>query len=244
MRVIESAGLSRKRVNLGILALAIVAITTTIFWLAASDGILALPQAAVPAGAGAGGKIVTFTALIPSTMTVPQGQGAQLIDGILLGKFAVAAGFSDQLRVDVAWLDPQRAGAVLNNPNAWITFALNYPIHTGVCTNSDAANSVAITDNVALCVARNTQASGPLNNNGTLAVTKDLLGSYIMGNMADPSTPSTCGATGSTWCAPSGTALNQNIFYITASITTPGGVPPSSQIQVAGLNFYIGAKAK
>jgi hypothetical protein len=243
MTVIQGTGLHRKRLNLSIIALAIAAITTTTFWLASSEGILALPQAPTPTGAAAGGKIATFTALIPSLMTVPQGQGAQKINGVLLGKVTVAAGFAPQLRIDVAWLDPWNAGAVLNNPNAWMTFGLYYPIHTGTCTGSDPVNSVSIADSGTLCVARNTQASGPLTYNGEITLDFQMLSGFIMENALDPSTPTTCGATGSAWCAPSGLALNQNDFYITSSINTPGGVPPGQQSQLTTLNFYLGAHA-
>lgn len=243
MMAIKSTGLRRKRLNLSLVALAVAAVTTTTFWLASGDGILALPQAPTPTGAAAGGKIATFTALIPSLMSVPQGQGAQEINGVLLGKVTVAAGFAPLLRVDISWLDPQNAGAVLNNPNAWMAFGLYYPIHTGTCTGGDPVNSVSIADGGTLCVARNTQASGPLTFNGQLTVDYQMLSGFIMENALDPSTPTTCSATGSAWCAPAGLALNQNIFYITSSIDTPGGVAPGQQSQLTTLNFYLGVHA-
>ena len=239
-----STKLPRKRKNLAALAFAVLAISTSTFFLA-SQGTLALPQAAIPAGTGAGGKIATFTALVPSLMSIPQGQGAQKISGVLLGKVVVAAGFAPKLRIDISWLDPQNAGAVLNNPNAWMTFGLYYPIHTGVCTGSDPVNSQTITNSIQLCVARNTDASGPLTYAGELTVNFQMLSGFILETMLDPATPSACGATGSTWCAPSGLglAVNQNIFYITSSINTPGGIPPAQQSQLTTLSFYLGAHA-
>jgi len=244
MTLMPSTTLPRRRKNLAILGFAALIISTSTFFLA-SQGTLALPQAAIPAGTGAGGKIATFTALVPSLMSIPQGQGAQKLSGVLLGKVVVAAGFAPKLRVDISWLDPQNAGAVLNNPNAWMTFGLYYPIHTGVCTGSDPVNSQTITDSIQLCVTRNTEATGPLTFAGEISVNFQMLSGFILETKLDPATPSACGATGSTWCAPSGLGLsvNQNIFYITSSINTPGGIPPAQQSQLTTLNFYLGAHA-
>lgn len=242
--MMPNTALSRKRKNFAALALVALVISTSTFFLA-SQGTLALPQAEIPAGTGAGGKIATFTALVPSLMSIPQGQGAQKVSGVLLGKVVVAAGFAPKLRIDISWLDPQNAGAVLNNPNAWMTFGLYYPIHTGACTGSDPVNSQTITNVVQLCVARNTEASGPLTYAGEISVNFQMLSGFILEKMLDPATPSACGATGSTWCAPSGLGLsvNQNVFYITSSINTPGGIPPAQQSQLTALNFYLGAHA-
>jgi len=230
----------RSRRNLGVLALAIVVVSTGTFWLA-DGGTLQLSPAPIPTGAAAGGVIATFTSITPAAVTVNQGQGGQQINGILLGKVTVAAGFAPMLRVDISWLDPQNAGAVLNNPNAWMTFGLHYPIHTGVCTGSDPSTAQTITDGSTLCAALNTQASGPLTYNGELTINSTMLAGIILEKAADPASPPTCGATGSTWCAPSGTNLNQNIFYVTSSVNTPGGTPPAQQSQLTTLNFYIGA---
>ena len=224
------------------LGLAVVVISVGTFWLADS-GSFALPSASIPAGTAAGGNISSFTALVPSSVTIPQGQGAQVVNGIALGRVKVAAGFASKLRVDISWLDPNDAGAVLNNPNAWMTFGLYYPIHTGICTGSDPSGSQSITDSVSLCLALNTQGTGPLNSNGLLTINYQMLSGFVLEKATDPSSPSTCAASGSTWCAPSGTALNQNVFYITASITTPGGIAPGQQSQLTTLSFYIGATA-
>lgn len=242
MTVVAGTRLRRSRRNLIVLALAIVTATSTTFWLAES-GVLALPQAPIPAGAGAGGVIATFTPLIPSTVSVPQGQGGQKIDGVVLGKVTVAAGFAPRLRVDVSWLDPKDAGAVLNNPNAWMTFGLYYPIHTGACAGGDPTGSQTTVDGATLCTALNTQGSGPVTYNGQLTINSTMLSGFILETASDPASPPTCGATGSTWCAPSGTALNQNVFYTIASINTPGGTPPGQQPLITTLSFYLGARS-
>lgn len=241
MLVPEHVKLRQSRRNLSILGLAIVVISTGTFWLADS-GSFALPPAPIPAGTAAGGAISTFTALVPSTAAIPQGQGAQIVNGIVLGRVNVAAGFASKLRVDISWLDPQNAGAVLNNPNGWMTFGLYYPIHTGACTGGDPTGSQSITDVTNLCVAPNTQATGPLNYGGKLTINSQMLAGYMMETADDSASPATCGATGSVWCAPSGLALNQNIFYITSSINTPGGIPPGQQSQLTFLSFYISAR--
>ncbi len=103
-------------------------------------------------------------------------------------------------------------------------------------------NAQSIVDGVTLCVARNTQGSGPLTFGGELTISATMLSGYILEKAVDPASPPTCGATGSTWCAPAGTALNQNVFYVTSSITTPGGIPPGQQL-LQTLNFYLGAHA-
>lgn len=245
MKAVAGSGLRRSRRSrrsLMVLALAIVATTTTTFWLAES-GVLALPQAPIPSGAGAGGVLATFTALVPSTVTVPQGQGGQVVAGVVLGRVTVAAGFAPRLRVDISWLDPQNAGAVLNNPNAWMTFGLYYPIHTGACASGDPTGSQTTVDGVTLCTALNTQASGPITHNGKLTINATMLSGFLLETFADPASPPTCGATGSTWCAPTGTALNQNVFYTIASIDTPGGIPPGQQGQLTTLSFYLGARS-
>jgi len=231
----------RSKRNLSILGLAFAVISTGTFWLADS-GSFALPAAPIPSGTAAGGAISSFTALVPSTVTIPQGQGAQIVHGIALGKVTVAAGFASMLRVDISWLDPKDAGAVLNNPNAWVSFGLYYPIHTGACTGGDPSGSESITDSVAICIALNTQGTGPLNNGGLLTISSQMLSGFILEAASDPASPPTCGATGSTWCAPNGTALNQNIFYVTASVNTPGGTPPGQQSQLTSLSYYISAR--
>ena len=234
--------LRSKRGGLAVLALTIAVTTTTTFWLAES-GVLALPQAPTPSGVAANGALATFTPLIPSAVSVPQGQGAQKISGMLLGKVTVAAGFAPRLKVDIAWLDPQNAGAVLNNPNAWMTFGLYQPIHTGSCTGGDPVNSQTLTDGSTLCAALNTQAAGTLVNGGQLTVNATMLSGFIIETATDPSLPPLCGSTGSTWCAPTGLTINQNVFYVAASINTPGGIPPGQQPLLTTLNFYVSVRS-
>lgn len=238
----DPARFRRSRRGLAVLGVAIAVASMATFYLADS-GTLALPTAPTPAGAAAGGVIATFTPLVPSTLSVPQGQGAQKIDGVLLGKVTVAAGFAPRLRVDISWLDPKNAGAVLNNPNAWMAFGLYYPIHTGACTASDPVNSQTLVDGATLCAAANTQGSGPLTYNGLLTINATMLSGFILETAADPASPPACGATGSAWCAPAGLAVNQNIFYVAASINTPGGIPPGQLPLINTLNFYIGARS-
>lgn len=232
----------RRRIILGVTALALVGATASTYFLAGSST-TTIPSASTPQGVAAGGVLSTFSAMSPGTVSVVQGQGAQKISGVYLGKVKVAAGFASKLRVDVAWLDPQDAGKVLSNPNAWITFELDYPIHTGLCTGADPTGSVNITDTIALCAAPNSSASGPLTFNGRLTINPQMLSGFLLENAMDPASPSTCVSTGTTWCAPSGVglAVNQNIFYITSSIHTPGGIVPGQQGGLTTLSFYLGA---
>jgi hypothetical protein len=231
--------LRRSRRSLVILAVTIAAATTSTFWLADS-GVLALPQAPVPIGAASNGSIATFTALNPSNVTVPHDQGAQKIDGVLLGKVVVAAGFAPQLRVDIAWLDPKDAGAVLHNPNAWMSFGLYYPIHTGTCTGTDPDGAQTLTDGSQFCAALDTQGSGPMTYEGELRLNATMLSGSILERAADPTPTTLCTANTSTWCSPTG-STNQNVFYVAASIETEGDGPPGQQSQLSTLSFYIGA---
>jgi hypothetical protein len=243
--VASNLRLHRSRRALVVIALVAAAVTTTFFWLADS-GLLALPSAAIPQGTGSSGQLATFTALTPSTVTIPQGQGAQIINGVVLGKAAIAAGFANKLRVDIGWIDPQNAGRVFNNPNGWLTFGIYYPIHTGACVqNTDPTGALSVTDGSQLCAALNTQGTGPLVNNGQLTINPTMLTGFIMVAATDPSPTSLCAGTGSGWCAPSGLGLsaNQNLFYIIASVDTPGGIPPGQQAGLTTLNFYLSAHA-
>ena len=224
-----------------------IAVTTTTFALADS-GVLSLPSAPTPAGTASGGVLASFTSIRPSAVSVPQGQGAQVVSGMLLGKVTVAAGFAPRLQIDFSWLDPQNAGAVLNNPNGWVTFGLYQPIHTGLCTGSDPTGAQSITDTNTstvsqLCVKLNINGAGPLVNSGKLTINATMLSGFILQAASDPSPPATCGATGLTWCAPAGLAINQNVFYVVASVNTPGGIPPGEQPLLTTLNFYFSVRS-
>ncbi len=236
----------RKRWKLAFLGIAILILASGSFWLSES-GTLALSAASTPAGTVSGGTLSTFTALTPSTVTIAQGQGAQIVSGMLLGKVTVAAGYAPQINLEFSWLNPQSAGAVLNNPNAWITFGLYYPIHTGTCVNGvDPTDSLSIADTatVSVCVTLNTQSSGPTSYVGKVSLTVKSITGFMLEVKQDPVSPPTCAATGTTWCAPSGLAVNQNIFYTIASINTPGGAASGQQSQLTNLNFYISAATR
>lgn len=232
--------LRRKRSALTLFALAITLVLTATFWLAETGTITFPAQPRVVVGDGPGGSTTTFTPLTPSTVSLPQGQGAQVISGMLLGKVVVSAGLAPRVKVDFAWLNPSAVGAVLNNPNAWITFGLYQPIHTGSCVNgTDPAGSQTITDSVTLCVKLNTQAVGLLLSNGQLTINPASLSGYIIQTAQDPATPVACAATGTSWCKPSAVGSDRNIFYIVAALNTPGGIPPGQQSGLTSLNFYF-----
>jgi len=241
---LETRARSRRgRIGLAALALALAGTSIATFWLADS-GALALPQAPTPSGAAANGSIATFATLAPPTITVPETGGAQRIDGVPMGKLSIAAGFASKVKVDISWLDPKNAGGVLKNPNAWITFGTYYPIHTGVCLDTDAVGSQIITEGAStICVAPNTQGTGLLVRAGRIIINASMLSGFIVVTATDPASPPTCGPTGSTWCAPPGTPINQNLLYIVASIDTPGGTPSGQLPQLTTLNFYIAARS-
>ena len=238
----------RRRWKFSFLAIAMLVFASGSFWLN-QTGTLALSAAPIPAGTVSGGTLSTFTALTPSTVSIAQGQGAQVVNGMLLGKVTVAAGYAPSLYLNFSWLNPQSAGAVLNNPNAWISFGLYYPIHTGTCVNGvDPTGSLSITDTgtvtSSLCVTLNVDASGPTTYDGKLTLNERSITGLMLETKQDPVSPTTCATTGTTWCAPSGLAANQNIFYTIASINTPGGAASGQQSQLTNLNFFISAATK
>ena len=235
--------LRRQRSALTLFALAIAVVMTSTFWLAES-GTLSLPQATAVVGPGPGGSTTTFTVLTPSTVSIPQGQGAQVVSGMVLGKIMTVSGYAPKAKIDIAWINPRDAGAVFNNPNVWITFGLYYPIHTGVCISGDGSGVQTITDSVTLCGKLITTATGDLIYNGELTINStDHLNGFMIGTFQDQVTPATCIATGATWCAPSGLAASRNIFYVVAAINTPGGIPPGQQSALTAINFYFNVRS-
>ncbi|HUW78615.1 MAG TPA: hypothetical protein VMV52_07695 [Candidatus Nanopelagicaceae bacterium] len=239
--------MNRRKIILGAAAFVLVGATTSTFWLS-NTGIISFASAPVPSGMSNTGNLSSFDALNPSAVSLSP--GAQKASGVLLGKVTVAAGYASKLAVDASWLDPQDAGKVLKNPNAWISFELDYPVHMGACSG-DVSAAFSITDtsvspSVVLCVLPNTSAVGsPTSYSGSLTITSTMLTGYLAmpGNAGDPAGAPTCNSTGTTWCAPTGLSLsNQNVFYVTASIYTPGTNAPGQQSSLTGLQFYLGAR--
>lgn len=228
----------RWRRGLTLVATAVAVLTTTTYWLADS-GAVSIPAPATPSGVASGGDLATLTPLDPSTV-VPS-NGGQSVDGMVLGKVTVAAGFADRVKVDLSWIDPQDAGGVLHNQNAWIGFGLYKPLHTGSCHSE--SSSVSITDGSTYCVQRITQVSGQLLNDGTLTLGQTILSGYIVVDETDPATPLACTSGTSSWCAPSGLS-NQNAIYVVATVYNAGGnAPPGQQGESGTLSFYMAAAA-
>jgi hypothetical protein len=151
MRTGANVRMHRRKVILGAAALVLVGATASTFALG-NTGTLSFGSAPTPSGMSSTGHLASFTSLPPGTVSLKP--GAQKVSGVLVGKVTVAEGYASKLAVDVSWLDPNNASKALNNPNAWISFELDYPIHAGGCiTNTDVATALSITDgSTPLCV--------------------------------------------------------------------------------------------
>jgi hypothetical protein len=224
-----------------VVALAIVTLGTVGSFALASSGLVSFNLIVPPPGVTASGVVSQFVSLTPSEITVQQGNKGQKVAGLVLGRVEVAEGYAADQKVDVTWLDPQDAGAALRNPNSWLTFGLYYPIHMGSCTGGDPSDTITLTDGADVCAELDTQATGPLvDSNGQTIVSKTNLSGYFVVDKDDPSTAVDCGSSGTTWCAPTGLGLShQNVLYLTAAITVPGGIPPGQQGETSSLSFFM-----
>ncbi len=208
-----------------------------------------------PAGIAANGKTADFTAL-SSSITRPNG-AATIQAGLLLGRVIVTQGYADHLKVDVAWLDPNDASQVLDNPNVQIYAALYHPIAEGnsACgsTNPQVADTLidvtdssipGVTGSSSFCAHVDANATGSMITSGKLILSATSISGYLKAAASDTGVSSTtCTATvpgGDTWCHPSGLNANQNVLWVALTIVTPGGKPAGQQNNLSSLSFYTG----
>lgn len=238
----------RRRRLLAVAALAVALSTSSVGWLATSGVVTLSVAAGAPPSGTINGRTADLVPLNPSNVTVPAERGGQVVSGLALGAVKVAAGYGSGSKLDIAWLDPQDAGKVLNNPNAWLSFGLYYPIHTGSCTGGDPDGAVTISVD-SLCAALDTSASGKLVDDGQLIISKSVLSGFLRVGASDPTGGSSpCGSSGSSWCTPSSlssTSLgaSQNVLYVVVSINTPGDTPSGQQSQAGTLSFFMDVRS-
>ena len=196
--------------------------------------------------------------VIPMSATVSRSVGAaQLQSGITIARVLVAKDFTNHNKVSIAWLNPQDATRVLNNPNAQIAMGIYRPVHTGSCTGSDPNTAVSVDDNTLsgnstsaadFCAYLDTGAtSSPPFDQGQLLLSRTMLTGYLRPSV-DGSTGAACGSGTTAWCQPSAMSTNgalagdetlQRAFYVIASILTPGGNPQGNVSQLNTLSFNV-----
>jgi hypothetical protein len=242
----------RRRGAVAALALSVTLLGTLGYWLANSAG-SSSPAITIAAGFASNG-IASVTALTPADVT-GQGQGASSIDGTAVDRIDIAASFANLARVSIAWLDPQDAVTVLNNPNAQLVFTLYHPVSTtaspdglagGSCPSDPGVKKIA-EGAVTYCMDPDLTATGSptVNDAGGLFLARNALVGYLIptvnGNVADQG----CDATPRAWCqVPAASGAGQRSIYVAVAITVPGGTPAGQQAQAGSLSFYIAVRPK
>lgn len=202
------------------------------------------------------GEVANITSM-SSNVTRSNG-GASLQTGVALARVAVAEEAANHLKLNVSWTNAQEGGQVLSNPHAQISVGLYHPIHTGECTGETEkaatkgkeveAPYVNITDEEGakqkLCGALTSAGgSGSVSSAGKLLLATNLIGGYLAPSLQGKASLPACGASTVEWCQPeSVTEVNQDVFYLVASIVTPGGIPQGQQEQLGSLKFFVNAK--
>jgi hypothetical protein len=240
--------LTRKRRALALVVLAGVTLATVGSFSLADSGTSTtsiVPESNLP-----NGKAVDVTTL-SSAITRPNGN-ATIQAGVLVGRVLLTKGYGNRIKLDFAWLDPNSAAQVLNNPNVQIYVALYHPVSktvSGGCgpISPTVADPFAnITDNVpgtggsaVYCARVDVAASGSLMIAGKLVITKSNVSGFIKSSLNDASAP-TCPGSGTTdvWCHPSGLDATQNVLWVAMTIVTPGGKPAGQQNNLNNLSFY------
>lgn len=240
--------LLRRRRWLAVVAIVVVAAATGTYFLAASGttGLSISP----PAGLPASGAVADVTPM-SSTVTRTNG-GATLQTGVTVAKVAVAASYSNRIRVEIFWTNANQSISVLNNPNAQISVGVYHAIHTGNCNTSSGATTVAPlinltdTDGAAYCVSLDQTATGSpsVSSAGKLLLNPNLVGGSLNPGVDASSTLSACASNSSNdndvWCQPASiTDANQRALFVIASITVPGTIPVGQQASVSSLGFYV-----
>jgi hypothetical protein len=181
----------------------------------------------IQAVSGAGGVPGAPYQIVPvaSTVTIPVGR-ASLTAGVEMAyvNLAVPAD-SASVGVDVNWLDPQDAAAVLHNPNAVIVVGLYYPV-------ASAADCPTAPD--------------PFSGQAWYDVTTPTAATVCLapgaGAWATLEAPSPRHQGHTTDKVIAGLPAGVSTFYVLASIVTPGHAPPGQQANLSGLDFRLAVR--
>lgn len=240
----------RLRRRLAVIAIVVAAAATGTYFLAASGttGLSISP----PAGLPASGAVAEVTPM-SSTVTRTNG-GATLQTGVTVAKIAVAASYSNKIRVEIFWTNANQSISVLNNPDAQISIGVYHAIHTGNC-NTDIGSGATIvaplinltdTDSATYCVSLDQTATGSpsVSSAGKLLLERNLVGGNLNPGVDASSALSACASNISNdndvWCQPASiTNANQRALFVIASVTVPGTIPVGQQASVSTLGFYV-----
>lgn len=234
----------RRRRAVAVLALGVTLFGTLSYFLATSGS--SSPSITIAPGITSTG-IATVTAM--SQTVTGAGQGASAIAGVSIARVNIAASYTTHARLDVAWLDPQDAQQVLNNPNAQIVFTLYHPVATssdgtatGSCPVVGGVQTTKVTDGATTyCTLPDKGATGSpsVSGTGTLLLAKNQLVGYLIPSVNGNNTDAACTATPATWCQTSSDGTGQRAIYAVAAITVPGGTPSGQAAQAGSLKFLV-----
>lgn len=214
------------------------------------------PNISPPPGSPASGNAVEVTPVTPQTVTRAVGQ-ATVQAGIELAQLQIIPTDTSVVKISISWTDALAASRTLLNPHAGIAVGLYEPISSGACATPSPISLqpqyVTITDatGASYCGKLDQSSTGSSTvagvgtpSAGTLWLTTTMQGGYLMPNLTVPSGITTLPVCSSTpqWCVPTSltvSPVSPAVLYVVASLTTPGGVPPGSQPQLAGLSFFI-----
>jgi len=231
---------------LGLVVVGLFAVMAGTFALA-DTGTVTLSISAPP-GLSSTGKAFDFTATSVN-FTRPEGN-AQIQAGLMVGQVLVAKGYADSIKVDAAWLNPNDAAQVLNNPNATIWVGLYYPIYEGTCVSghANALSDIRATMNynaIDYCMALDETVTGSMIADGKLILSRELVAGSVRGTTDDSAAAACTTNTASTsWCRPTGVSTDQNIEFIGASIQSPAGKPQGQQNNVSDLQFFFDVRSQ
>ena len=242
---------TRLRRLLPVAAIVVAAVTAATYFLGTS-GSTSLSVSS-PAGLPASGAVADVTTM-SSTVTRANG-GAQLNTGVDVAKINVAAGYTNKIRVEIAWTNANQAISVLNNPHAQISVGLYHTIHTGNCNTGSGTTvdaplvNLTDTDSATYCAALDQSATGSpsVSSTGKLLLTTSDVGGNLNPALDGSGSLSACAANTSNdndvWCQPASvTNSSQRALFVIASITVPGTIPPGQQASVSTLGFFVRAR--
>lgn len=218
------------------------------FWLASAGTFSS--TISPPAGLSASNGAIATVSSMDATAT---GAGSgNSISGIAIERIRIAKTFTSASHISVAWLDPQDATKVLNNPNAQLQFTLYHPVATMGSANSNCgsiSNSIEIQDgSTTYCALADTGATGSSTvTNGSLFLSQSLLVGYLLPSVDGSGADAACTTTQATWCQISSDGgggsdgASQRTIWLVATIDAPGNAPKGQQAQAGSLEFYVKA---
>ena len=196
------------------------------------------------------GLVATVTTMDATATGAGSGNS---ISGIAIERIRIAKAYTSAVNVSVAWLDPQDANSVLNNPNAQLQFTLYHPVATADSNgNCGISNSIKIKDgSTTYCALADSSATGSSTvSSGSLFLSASLLTGYLLPSVDGSDTDGGCTTTQATWCqisndgSSSSDGASQRTMWLVATIDVPGNAPKGQQAQAGSLQFNVTARTR